>query len=239
MKRYQKKVLTAVLSCIVMAALVITVPAVLGRLGANKTEGTYTQKIVNRVDFRIQNTQFVFVKETAAQDFDFTVSVSAKKTEADFYGVINSIQLNQFSYLSCIVNPADVAGAVALPDAALPVVNGSPATMTWDVFVTFSAQNAMDTTAQVAIAYTSGVKEEVTNKHLLPVDIQITVLDQYPLRQLLGEAQAYLDANSADAPAALKNAVNEGNRQITLAQNTNQNAINAAYNTLRTEFDKI
>ncbi|MDR1629567.1 MAG: hypothetical protein LBS36_05070 [Oscillospiraceae bacterium] len=239
MRKHQKRVLTAVISCLLMLTLVISVPAILGRLGANKTEGSHTQTIVNRVDFLVKNTQYVFLKTEPAQDFEFTVAVSAKKTEADFYGVINTVAMNNFAYLSCLVNPADVAGALPLPDAPLPVVNGSPAAMTWNVFVTFHAEQAMDTAAELAVAYTSGVKAEVANKHLLPVDIQIKVLDQYPLLQILQQAEAYLDEHSGGALTPLKNAVNEGNRRITLAHNTSQSAVDAAYNTVQTELAKL
>lgn len=237
--KMSKKTFVIIISCLIVAVLAISVAALINNRKADKIIGSHQQEILNRINFLVENTEFIFLKTQEIQEFELDIAVSATKTEADFYGIINSISFSGLPYTSSLIIPADLPHAVSLPNAALPVVDGKPETMTWNISVTFNAEGALEEKGVVSIFYTSGVKEEAANSHAHPIEIKVSVLDQYPLLEKIAEAKNFIEENSSESLGSLKSALSKAEDEITKASSSSQENLNSALDKLQTELDKL
>ena len=174
MKKITKRAIVLGSSLVLIIAMVISVPALLNLLPV-RVDGNFEHKIVNRMDFLVRNTEFSFKLGDGAV-YTMDIELSAKKTEADFYGVLNSVEVSGMDFDSCVVTAStEAAGTPQLPNAVLPAADGKPVTAVYNIRIVFKSPAAAVFKPVINIRYSSGVKIETAQEYLLSVDVTARV----------------------------------------------------------------
>ena len=167
-------------SIIVCAALVILVPLTVWAIKSGKAPetqtGSFSRQIVDRIDFAVENTEFT-LKKTGSDPEDFTLSfyLSAIKTQADFYGRIDSVRVKGIDYDNIVFMPQNEnCDGMTLTELLLPVKNGEPAEVKWRADLTFTAQSTAPLSPVIEITYTSGMTFESADTHILEIPMKVT-----------------------------------------------------------------
>ena len=163
----------------ICAALVLLVPLTVwafktGR-AAKSQSGSFNRQIIDRIDFAVENTEFVMEKP-AAEGTDYTVTFyfSAKKTQADFYGRIDSVRVTGLTYDNIVFLPQnEYCDGKTLTDLLLPVAEGEPQEAKWRGDMTFTAASATPLTPVIEITYTSGLSPQTADTHILEIPLTI------------------------------------------------------------------
>ena len=173
----KKNTLIGILLC---AALVIAVPVTVwafktGQAPKNQS-GSFTRRIIDRIDFSVENTEFVLKQsESGPEDHTISFYFSAQKTQADFYGRIDSVKINGLTYDNIVFVPQnDNCDGLTLTDMLLPVKDGEPAEVRWRADVTFTAADAKPLAPVIEITYTSGMTQQTADTHILEIPLSIT-----------------------------------------------------------------
>ena len=167
-------------SIVICVLLVISVPITVLAIRSGKTpqaqSGSFSRKIIDRIDFSVENTEFVLKKSSDGPE-DYTISFyfSAKKTQADFYGRIDSVRINGLPYDNIVFFPQnDNCDGLTLTDLLLPVKDGEPAEVRWRADLTFTAADVRPLSPVVEITYTGGMSEETADTHILEIPLSVT-----------------------------------------------------------------
>ena len=170
---------STVISIVICAALIVAVPVTVWALKTGKAPlsqtGSFQRQIVDRIDFSVENTEFTLQKEAAGQE-DYTVSfyLSAKKTQADFYGRIDSVRITGLNYDNIVFVPQnEYCDGMTLNDLLLPVIDGEPVEARWRGDLTFTAQSAAPLSPVIEITYTGGMTRESADTHILEIPLTI------------------------------------------------------------------
>ncbi len=171
----KKKTVAAIFIAVALLALIITAAAVIYNL-PTKTEGSFERKIINRIDFKITNTNFTFSKTDSDHVFVMNLQLSAKKTEADFYALIDSIEIKDFTIESITVTPNENSPIKDIPPSvSLPVVNGEPAELIYDIAIYFKQTKTGTYNPKLIVNYASGVRKEFIQEYVLKTDLTVTI----------------------------------------------------------------
>ncbi|MBQ6019518.1 MAG: hypothetical protein IJL26_04980 [Clostridia bacterium] len=169
-----KKSLTVFLIVLLAAALIVGAAAVVPALAKKKT-GNVKRETLDRVDFTLENVNQTFSYAEGGQ-YIAELVFTAKKTEADFYAVINDISVAgagvEKTEVSCA---ADSAAQIPAIGAVLPAENGEPLLLKWTVRVYFSAENAGDIPLALTVDFTSGVKKEAADRRFWTAELMFSV----------------------------------------------------------------
>ena len=170
---------STLISIAVCAALVILVPLSVWAFktgSAPKSQsGQFVRKIIDRIDISVDNTDFILEKP-AAGGSDYTISFvfSAKKTQADFYGRIDSVQVKGLSYDNIVFLPQnEYCDGKTLNDLLLPVADDEPAEVRWRGDMTFHAADSAPLSPVIEITYTSGMSRQTADTHVLEIPLTI------------------------------------------------------------------
>ena len=166
---------------IVICAAVLLLAAVFAAVAAAvynpfSAKGSYERDILDRVRFTVSPTEFTFDDVNDAEDpIEFTFTLTAEKTEPDFYAVLNSVTLTGANYES-IRFQTETGGDNAVPnELLLPAENGKTVEVRWAVTVRIPAETAESGKLQLAIRYTSGITADTADEHILIIPISITI----------------------------------------------------------------
>ena len=170
---------STLISIIICTALVILAPVTVWafKTGAapKAQSGQFVRRIIDRIDVTVDNTDFVLEKP-AAGGSDYTVSFlfSAKKTQADFYGRIDSVQIKGLVYDNIVFVPQnEYCDGLTLHDLLLPVTDGEPAEVVWRGEMTFRAEEPAPISPLIEITYTSGMSRQTADTHILEIPLSI------------------------------------------------------------------
>lgn len=155
-------------------AIIIAASAALG-IAANRqkaSSGKYYRDIVDRVSFTLENTEFELTK-SSGKDHEVVFSFTAKKTEADFYAVINSIDIEGISYKSLIFENTSNSENYLSENIVLPAENGEAKEISWNITMTLSGDISENTDFFFAVDYTSGMTPDTTDEHILKIPMKI------------------------------------------------------------------
>ena len=175
MKRH--KILLTLISVLVLAGIIITASAISGGKQPDITAGKTENLIADRIAFSLQNTQFTIKKTSEeAEAYTLTMLLEAKKTQGDFYCMLNSFTLTDLSYESMVFT--DLSGgeeAKAIDSLILTSTDGEPDVFRWqiDVNSVFTAKGTYTATAR--LSYTSGTSEKTAMTKIAEIPITITV----------------------------------------------------------------
>ena len=168
----KRNILITVITAVLLAAAVITGIA-LSRPA--QSEGGFDRDIIDRVRITVDATQFTVEKpENADALCELEFQLCIQKTEADFYAMLRSADLEGLDYESMIFQTA--SGDVCVPqDLTLPAENGKPVPVEWTVRVRFAPATAQTLDFSLALNYVSGITQETAEEHVLKIPMQIVV----------------------------------------------------------------
>ena len=171
-----KKPFAALFAALLAAALVVGVAAI--AVGAaRRSSGSVRRETIDRVDFTVENIEQTFSLADGGA-FSADILFTAKKTEADFYAMINDIAVTGAGIEKTDILPAADGGAVrSAIGAVLPAENGEPLEVKWIVHVTFAPDGAGEYPATLSVDYTSGVKLAAADRHIYTVPLRFTVTE--------------------------------------------------------------
>ena len=166
---------------LLLAAALVTLP--LGVLAAGslltpkKTAGGYRREIVDRIEATADATEFTFkAEEEGGQAFQAALTLTLKKTEADFYVLLDDLYLEGFDADSVEFLCETPGFADAAPGGlALPVQNNAPAELRYRVLITFRAEPPAEYAPALCVEFTSGMSEQTADAHLLRIPLKIEV----------------------------------------------------------------
>ena len=171
---------STLISILICAALAVAVPLAVWAVKTGQApqaqSGSFSRQIIDRIDFAVENTEFV-LKKTADGPEDYTISFffSAQKTQADFYGSIDSVRITGLAYDNIVFIPQNEnCDGLTLTDMILPVKDGEPAEVKWKAELTFTAQTAAPLSPVMEITYTSGLSQQTSDTHILEIPLAIT-----------------------------------------------------------------
>ena len=171
-----KRSLTVFLIAALAFALTAGALAVVLGTAKNKT-GNVKRETIDRVDFTLENVEQTFSPADGGR-YSAELTFSARKTEADFYTMINNITVSgagvEKTEIECAPDSAEQKSAIG---ALLPAKDGAPLTMKWTVRVYFSAESAGEIPMTLTVDFTSGVKKEAANRSLWTADLVFRVED--------------------------------------------------------------
>ncbi|MCH5198465.1 MAG: hypothetical protein J1E34_06130 [Oscillospiraceae bacterium] len=155
-------------------AIIIAVSAAIG-MAANRqktSRGKYFRDIVDRVSFTLENTEFELVKDET-DDYEITFSFTAKKTEADFYALINSLDIEGINYKNLVFENTSASQNYSPENILLPAENGEAKRISWDIKMTFSNAISENTEFFFVVDYTSGITPDTADEHILRIPMKI------------------------------------------------------------------
>ena len=167
-------------SIIICAALVIAVPVTVWAIKTGQApkaqSGSFSRQIVDRIDFAVENTEFTLKKpKNSPQDYTLSFFISAQKTQADFYGRIDSVRVTGIDYDNIVFWPQNEnCDGLTLNDLLLPVKDGEPAEVKWKAELTFTADRDAPLSPVIEITYTSGMTQQTSDTHILEIPLSVT-----------------------------------------------------------------
>ncbi len=172
------KKITALLSVIILlAGISFTVGAIVGGKKPSVQSGEFENRIADRIEITVENTDFVLKKtESGAETFTLTCFLTAKKTQADFHAMIDSLEFTDIAYDNIVFTALnETSENKTLDSLILTATEGSPDTYRWQVDITLSVIGKGVYNSALKIAYTSGITEKTAQSKVMEIPIKITV----------------------------------------------------------------
>lgn len=158
-----KKIISSLICVLALFCFGMTAVAVLSQK-AEKAEGTAVSEIVDRVNFKVEGVKQTFSE--ADGSYMAEIRLTAEKTEADFYAIMNDTEIKGMTYEKIEIVPADEENGVSYYGAVLPAKDGKTSPLHWVVRIYFSSPQAQNLKPVLSIDFTSGVKKETATRHL-------------------------------------------------------------------------
>ncbi len=171
------KLFLTIISCVLLAAVSLSVFAVSNRKSPEAVSGKFENLIADRIELIIENTQFTLKKTSdSVEDYTLTFYVTAKKTQGDFYAVINSFAISDIAYDNIVFTAlTDAAEKKTLNGLLLGATDGEPEVYKWKVEMTLGILGKGEYTPVIKIDYTSGISEAAAQRKLMEIPLTITV----------------------------------------------------------------
>ena len=171
------KILLTAVSFFLLAGIVITAFAVTSGKRPHITAGKEENLIADRIHFSLENTQFTVKKSSdKPESYTLTMFFEAKKTQGDFYAVLDSFTLSGIGYDSIVFTALSEKAENKTTDSLLlTATNGEPDLFRWQVDINLSLEKKGAYEASVILNYTSGTSEDSATEKLREIPIAITV----------------------------------------------------------------
>lgn len=172
------KILTAVISVIVLlSGISLTVFSVAGGKKPTVQSGSFSNTVADRIEITVENTEFVLKKSNNnTETFTLTMFISAKKTQPDFYAVLDNIELTSLAYDNIVYTAkSEAAENKTVNSLQLTSTNGKADIFSWQTDITLSVLGKGVYNAALKISYTSGITKETAQSKFMEIPIKITV----------------------------------------------------------------
>lgn len=170
----KKKLLPVILSFLILLAAFSAAAAIAAKKPA-AVSGHFYQKIIDRVDFAVENTRFELVKDgEGAEEFILNLTLTAKKTEADFYAVIKDIQIEGMDYDSLEISDLSGVGGFSGREIVLPAENGETKEVKLLITLKFTCAGTEQISPALCVNYISGITRNTADEHYLSVPLEIS-----------------------------------------------------------------
>lgn len=188
---------TKVLVCILLSMLLTVFSAgIFVAANTDKTAEVYASgdrwesKYLNRLHLSLDATGFVFMKEDT-DNYVFRFTMTAEKTEPDFYAAFDSFNVIGIPYESLTVTAAEENGAILMiPGAELPTTKQEKtAPLAWTVEIRFKAPQAVTYTPTVQVGYTSGTSYALRESYRIDIPLTVKITDLGTLPTVLSDAE--------------------------------------------------
>ena len=166
-----------VISCILLTAVTLTVFAVNNSKKPESVSGKFENLTADRIELIIENTDFTLKKSSdGVEAYTLSLFFSARKTQGDFYAVINSFTVSDVAYYNLVFTAlTDAAEEKTLDALVLTSTDGEPDLYKWRVDMTLSILGKGEYNPVIRIDYTSGVTEAASQRKFIDVPLKITV----------------------------------------------------------------
>ncbi len=138
------------------------------------TGGGFVRKTIDRLNLTVDKTTFTFNK-IDSNVYNVSFTFTAEKTEADFYGVLDSFSVNGINSEYVLFTATDGTTQYVLNNTTLPASNGKPQLLSWTVEIPCKITSAGTVNGSIQIVYTSGVTSETADSRLLEIPLTVTV----------------------------------------------------------------
>ena len=168
-----KRILLLTAAVVLLAVFTAVAIAVQKPAGS---DGGFRQDVTDRVRIAVDRTDFTFDDNAEGTDgYEFTFTLSAEKTEADFYAVIHSVTLSGAAYESIRFQTVSDTENLPPEELTLPAENGKTKEVQWEVSVRLPADAAGENDFQLIIDYTSGMTPDTADEHFLEIPLHVTI----------------------------------------------------------------
>lgn len=174
-KKHKIFLLTA--AVLILIGISVSAVAVSINKKADVSSGSFQSLIADRIEIIVENTDFV-IKKTSddTETVTLTMFISLKKTQPDFYGIINSLTFSGIAYDNIVFTALNEATEGKTPDALiLGATDGAPESYKWKADITFSVKGTGSYPSILKIDYTSGMNKSSSQQKLLEIPISISV----------------------------------------------------------------
>lgn len=171
------KLILTLISVLVLAGILVTASAINAGKKPDIQSGKTENLIADRIFYSLENTEFT-IKKTAeeAEDYTLTMLLEVKKTQGDFYGMINSFTLSGIAYDSIVFTDLSGGKEANIPSSLLlTATDGEPDTFRWQVDVKLSLMGKGTYAATARLQYTSGTSEATAMTKTAEIPVTITV----------------------------------------------------------------
>lgn len=178
MMNAKAKKITAFLSAMLLLICIgFTAFAVAGGKKPSVQAGEYENLIADRIELIVKNTDFVLKKSSdGAESFTLTLFFSAKKTQSDFYGVIDNVTLSSLAYDNIVFTALNEKSENKnINGLVLTATDGNPDLYEWQVDITLSVLGKGVYKSALIIDYTSGMTESMAGSRRAEIPLSITV----------------------------------------------------------------
>ena len=171
------KLILTVISVLILSGIFVTALAVQSGKKPDITAGKTENLIADRIAFSLENTGFTIKKASdAPEDYTLTMYLEAKKTQGDFYAVINSFTLSGIAYDSMVFTDLTGNGEnKTLDSLVLTATDGEPDVYRWQIDLNLSLGGKGTYKANARLSYTSGTSEDSAMEKFADIPITITV----------------------------------------------------------------
>ncbi|MBR3767127.1 MAG: hypothetical protein IKL10_02685 [Clostridia bacterium] len=171
------KIAMLIVSVILLIGITVSAVATVGGKKPSVQSGSFENLIADRIEVTLENTDFTLNKSSSdTETFTLTFYLTMKKTQADFYALINNFTFSDISYDNIVFTALnEKTQDKTLNDLFLTAQNGEPDTFKWQVDVTLSVKDAGKYTSLIKIDYTSGMTQNTATQKLMEIPITITV----------------------------------------------------------------
>ncbi len=172
------KKITAILSVIILVAgISFTVFAITGGKKPSVQSGEFENLIADRIELTVKNTDFVLTKSTdEAETFTVTCFFTAKKTQADFYAVIDNFEFTSLSYDNIVFTALnEKTEDKTVNGLTLTASDAQPDLYEWQVDITLSVLGKGVYKSALKIDYTSGMTQQTAQSKTVEIPLTITV----------------------------------------------------------------
>ena len=171
------KLLLVAVSVFVLAGIFITAFAINGGKKPESTSGKWENLIADRIELTLENTEFTLKRSgDAAEEYTLTMLLTAKKTQGDFWGVINSFELSGIAYDNIVFTAlSEAAQNKTIDSLVLTSTNGTPDTYKWQTDINVSIQGKGTYTPVIRLHLTSGMTKDTASERIVEIPLKITV----------------------------------------------------------------
>ncbi len=171
------KLLLTLISVFVLSGIFVTALAITGGKRPDVTAGKAENLIADRIAFSVENTEFTIKKSgDAAENYTLTMFFEAKKTQGDFYGIINSLTLSGISYDSIVFTAlSEKAENKTIDSLVLTATDGEPDIYRWQIDVNLSISGKGTFSPVMKLSYTSGTSKDTAMEKFIEIPLTITV----------------------------------------------------------------
>ena len=172
------KILLTVISVIVLSGIIVTASAIVGGKKPDVTAGKTENLIADRIAFSLENTEFTIKKASEApEDYTLTLFLKAKKTQGDYYAVLEEFSLSGIAFDNMVFT--DLTGKAedkTINSLTLTATDGEPDLFSWQIDLNLSIAGKGTYKATAELTYTSGTSESSAMTKTAEIPVTITVI---------------------------------------------------------------
>lgn len=171
------KILTFLTVCVLLLGITVGAFAIAGGKKPTSQSGGFYNPVADRMEISVENTDFVLKKASSSSErYTVSLNLSVKKTQSDFYAMLNSFTLSGLAYENIVFTALnDDTKGKTTDSLVLPVKNGEPVLLKWQVDITFSVVNKGVYKPTITLDYTSGMTPSSAQQKLTEIPLSITV----------------------------------------------------------------
>lgn len=171
------KAVMIIISVIVLIGISFSAVALSSPKAPDVSSGNFKNLYADRLEINVENTDFEIIKSSdEAQTVTITSIITLKKTQADFYGILNSLTFSGIAYDSLLFTSLNSVTEGKTPfDMTLGASDKAPDTYKWQMDVTFSVKGNGNYPATLTLDYTTGYTKDTAQQKLLEIPFSIIV----------------------------------------------------------------